>query len=47
MTYVSPSRHYMPPSDLESEYGGDESDHEINTVSLEKYFSKNIFFYRK
>jgi hypothetical protein len=36
MTYVSPPRHYIPPSDIESEYGGDESDHEINTVNLEK-----------
>ena len=24
----------MPPSDLESEYGGDESDYEINSVKL-------------
>jgi hypothetical protein len=39
MSYVSPQRHYMPPSDIESEYGYDESDHEINTVN----FEKNIF----
>lgn len=32
MNYVSPPRHFMPPSDIESEYGGDESDHETNTV---------------
>ncbi|UJR10069.1 hypothetical protein I4U23_014291 [Adineta vaga] len=29
--YVSPSRQYVPPSDIESEYGADESDHETNT----------------
>lgn len=27
-------RHFMPPSDIESEYGGDESDHEINNVKF-------------
>ena len=32
MTYVSPPRTFVPPSDIESEYGGDESDHESNTV---------------
>lgn len=31
--YVSPPRHFMPPSDLESEYGGEDSDHEANTVN--------------
>jgi hypothetical protein len=39
MVYVSPQRAYMPPSDIESEYGfgGEESDHETNTVkSLQK-----------
>jgi len=29
----------MPPSDIESEYGGDEDDHETNSVSLSKYFN--------
>jgi hypothetical protein len=33
-SYVSPPRNYRPPSDIESEYGGDESDHESNTVRL-------------
>lgn len=33
MTYVSPPRQYRPPSDVESEHGGDESDYESNTVS--------------
>ncbi|CAF3515661.1 unnamed protein product [Rotaria sp. Silwood1] len=28
--YVSPTRNFMPPSDIESEHGGDESDHETN-----------------
>jgi hypothetical protein len=28
----------VPPSDIESEYGGDESDHETNIVNLLKYF---------
>jgi hypothetical protein len=31
-TYVSPARTHVPPSDIESEYGGDESDHESSTV---------------
>lgn len=31
--YVSPPRTHFPPSDIESEFGGDESDHEANTVS--------------
>ena len=34
MTYVSPTRTHVPPSDIESEYGGDESDHESSTVSF-------------
>ncbi|CAF3595048.1 unnamed protein product [Adineta steineri] len=29
-SYASPPRQYVPPSDIESEYGGDESDHETN-----------------
>ena len=32
-SYISPPRHFMPPSDIESEYGGEESDHEANTVN--------------
>jgi hypothetical protein len=47
MIYVSPQRQFMPPSDLESEYGGDESDHESNAVSLSKkksFEKKNVFF---
>ncbi|CAF1496378.1 unnamed protein product, partial [Adineta steineri] len=34
--YVSPPRTYRPPSDIESEYGGEESDHEGNTTSKSK-----------
>ncbi|CAF1230556.1 unnamed protein product [Rotaria sordida] len=29
--YVSPTRSFIPPSDIESEHGGDESDHETNS----------------
>ncbi|CAF1122028.1 unnamed protein product [Adineta steineri] len=29
-SYASPPRQFVPPSDIESEYGGDESDHETN-----------------
>ncbi|CAM4964666.1 unnamed protein product [Rotaria socialis] len=29
--YVSPARSFVPPSDIESEHGGDESDHETNS----------------
>ena len=32
-TYVSPARTHAPPSDIESDYGGDESDHETTAVS--------------
>ncbi|CAF3057511.1 unnamed protein product [Rotaria sp. Silwood2] len=47
MTYVSPQRTHMPPSDIESEYGADESDHENNTkmIKMQKLLSiyKNKF----
>ncbi|CAF1548479.1 unnamed protein product, partial [Adineta steineri] len=45
--YVSPPRTYRPPSDIESEYGGEESDHEGNTrlLKLQKLLAvyKNKF----
>nr|ACI90345.1 golgi autoantigen golgin subfamily a4-like protein [Philodina roseola] len=34
ISYVSPPRQYVPPSDVESEFGGDESDHESSTKML-------------
>ncbi|CAF4958352.1 unnamed protein product [Rotaria sp. Silwood1] len=50
ITYVSPQRIHMLPSDIESEYGGDggdESDHESNTkmIKMQKLLSiyKNKF----
>lgn len=44
ISYVSPQRMHMPPSDIESEYG-DESDPESNSVSWEEksYFLANLF----
>ncbi|CAF0909555.1 unnamed protein product [Adineta ricciae] len=30
-SYVSPTRQFVPPSDVDSEYGADESDHETHT----------------
>lgn len=43
--YVSPLRQFMPPSDLESEYGGDESDHEANTVKFPNENLENTSFF--
>lgn len=31
-SYLPSTRQFVPPSDIESEYGGDESDHETNSV---------------
>ncbi|UJR35994.1 hypothetical protein I4U23_028734 [Adineta vaga] len=47
MTYVSPPRHHVPPSDIESEYGGDDGDYESNAklMKLQKLLGvyKNKF----
>jgi hypothetical protein len=39
--YVSPPRQFKPPSDIESEHGDNESDHESNLV----HFSSKEFLH--